>query len=220
MNTLKTTTHQATNSITSAVNLDAALALELLHEMWDVAAMFEEVGVTVVSGNAPVTLQSIMQVQQDVLASLANGFNGSELQKIADKIHLFPDMADSAEHKADRTARAVKKIENRMLSTGIKTQAEYVAYQIVEELGEVAEVLVREDTELKAILDLQKAVQKIVRFGADTVINDPKDKFHGKTNAERASILLSAQGKEEVIITDIASANEYICKLSLEISKA
>lgn len=146
------------------------------------------------------SLNELMELQQKVLTLINNGkLDRKSLQAIFNDVDwAFADTSpETIAHIENRNKRAESKLEERMAKAGVETREEYLAYQIIEEIGEVGEsALGKNDTVQKVLLDLQKAVLKIIRFGGDTVIKDSNGKPTGETNASRAEAMIDDSGVE------------------------
>jgi hypothetical protein len=186
--------------------------VELIKETVDVESMFELLGIKLRKGSRVPTSSNVLNVQSKVIKSLKNGVNLTELKAIAQSIDWILELdTDKEAHKQDRKDRAVAKIDQRVKDSGLKSNEEYIAYQIIEELNEVAEVLLRDNKKAKELLDIQKAVQKIVRFGPDTKIKDGK-----KVDSDGNPVYLKS--KDGRVLTNKLRAEELITEANIAVN--
>jgi hypothetical protein len=204
--------------------------IELIKETLDVSSIFELLNIKIKKGTRLPGAKDVLEVQKKVIESLKDGINIKELTNIANEIDWVGSLKlDEDSHKKDRKDRAIAKIEQRVKDSGLKSNEEYIAYQIVEELNEVAEVLLRDNEYIKNLLDIQKAIQKIVRFGPDTKIKDGKKTDENgnpvylkntdgsiQTNKSRAEELIKDSGI--TFDSNKSNTNDYLMMINKKIS--
>tara|TARA_R110000796_G_scaffold116730_5_gene229382 strand:+ start:239 stop:838 length:600 start_codon:yes stop_codon:yes gene_type:complete len=139
------------------------------------------------------SMSELMQLQSQVLELITCGsLSRQTLQGVFNTVDwAFADgSTETTAHIVNRNKRATYKLEERMEKAGVRTWLEYLTYQVLEEIGEVGESVLGTHDTRRSLLDLQKAILKIIRFGAETVIKDSG----GTTNATRALTLFKQTG--------------------------
>ncbi len=155
-------------------------------EFFDVVLMAHMSGFGKPNGSIPTDPQVVIKAQDALLRLMLKGDYSPET--LAKAIPWLSRDVDVMELSADRKRRATKSAEKN--SNGV-LQKHYVA-QLAEELGELADAITKEQSKdlydtkgvsgisIKDLIEVQKRVFKVLRFGASRVNKDT-----GKTNREQ-----------------------------------
>ena len=186
---------------------------ELLSERQDVAGLARMLGVE--NNASPKYVGSpeeIIQSQADLIRMVAAGkIPEKELSNSLSWLHTTDvELTDVRRERAtyktfDHTtglkfsAEKIAENEAKFVARSKGNTRKYIATQVVEEMGELLEANLKASgvspkAGIYKTIEAQKRALKAIRFGDDTVINDPASIYNGKTNAEAALLSARAAG--------------------------
>jgi SPP1 gp7 family putative phage head morphogenesis protein len=201
----------------------------LLSERQDVAGLARLLGVNNKTSPGYVGSPSeVIKAQTDIIKLVRSGkVNEAELQSALRWLHTADiELTDvrreratykTFDHKTGEKLSAAEitanKAKFKLRSKGNTRQ--YIATQVVEELGELLEEHLKlrlpRSANVFKVIEAQKRALKAVRFGDDTVIKDAASIYFGKTNREAAEIASKAAG--------LVDASKDSSKLIAELNK-
>lgn len=192
---------------------------EISGEIFDVSGMLDLLGINLNNTRQRVpTKEEVIATQRELL-NIINTEGELDVEKIRNLFQdvdwVFSDDSEAtSEHIKTRQGRAVSKIEERMKKTNIDSKERYIAYQLAEELNEVIESTIsNKPTRFKILLDAQKSIYKILRFGPNTLIKDKDGNKTDKTNLMVATELL-AKLNIETDMSNNTNINDYLLEMN------